>query len=72
MGNKSYMGFALDNNDCFHYWGICMKVRFASQHKGQRIIIEEFEGQVLLQSDGVVTVYVPITIAEKLREASKE
>ena len=45
-----------------------MKIRFTAQEKGQRVILEEFEGQVLFQTDRVVTVYVPKSIAEKLRD----
>ncbi len=50
-----------------------MKIRFTAQEKGQRVILEEFEGQVLFQTDRVVTVYVPKSIAEKLgRERMNE
>jgi len=48
-----------------------MKIRFTAQEKGQRVILEEFEGQVLFQTDRVVTVYVPKSIAEKLRDDRK-
>ena len=44
-----------------------MKIRFTTQEKGQRVIIDEFNGQVLFQADEVITVYLPQRIADKLR-----
>ena len=45
-----------------------MKIRFTAQEKSQRVIVEEFDGQVLFQADRVITVYLPKRIAEKLKE----